>query len=157
MTAQKIIVDYFVMNYQKHISKRQVWGYEILGVWLFLVLGMTVFGRESKVYSEINLSIVGTIIERLQFNIDTRLEVIFNVFMLFPIGIAQNLINENSIHSCGFLAMGCIISGIIEVCQLVFHKGTFELVDILENSIGYVLGLLIAVYTEKKINKVRNK
>ena len=152
-----LLIVLLVLHYKKYISRRQVLGYEILGVWLCLVFGVTVFGRESMVDSEVNLSIINVVIERLKYNIDTRLELLFNLFMLFPMGVAQNLINKNSIHLCRYLIMGGAISTVIEVLQLILHKGTFELVDIVGNSMGYVLGLLVAVWIESKINKDENE
>lgn len=152
-----LLLSLLFLKYKRHISIRKVLGYETLGVWLCLILGITVFGRQSEVQSEVDFSVIGTIITKLRTNIDTRLEVLFNLFMLFPIGVAQNLINKNSIHLCRYWLMGSTISIVIEVLQLILHKGTFELVDILGNSIGYVMGLLVAVGIESKINRNGNK
>lgn len=152
-----LLICLLFLKYKRHMSIRKVLGYEFLGAWLCFVLGITVFGRQSEVQSEINFSVISTIVTKLRTNIDTRLELLFNLFMLFPIGVAQNLINKNSIHLYRYWLMGSAISIVIEVLQLILHKGTFELVDILGNSIGYVIGLLVSVGIERKINRNGNK
>lgn len=84
------------------------------------------------------------------FNHDSGLfiEICQNLIMLAPIGMLLHFLKKISVKQAAVI--GFIISSTIEFIQLVAHRGLFEWDDILHNSIGCMMGCLIAMMIEKK-------
>lgn len=58
------------------------------------------------------------------------------------------------------LAVGVLLSGMIEVSQFVFRRGLFELDDIIHNSLGCMIGCMAAnaalhFFLQRKSQRVR--
>ena len=72
------------------------------------------------------------------------LENILNIVMLLPIGIFLPLAYGKKIDWKIGLLIGCCISFSIELLQLVLCRGLFEFDDIIHNSLGFLIGILIS-------------
>ena len=75
------------------------------------------------------------------------LENILNVIMLLPLGIFLPLVYGKKIDWKVGLLIGFCISFSIELMQLVLCRGMFDVDDIIHNSLGFLIGIVI-------INKV---
>lgn len=70
-------------------------------------------------------------------------ENILNILMLLPLGIMLKLLTPNFKIKNSFY-FGLVLSATIEVTQLIFRLGLFEWDDMIHNTLGCVLGTLIA-------------
>ena len=75
---------------------------------------------------------------------DLLLENILNIVMLLPIGIFLPLAYGKKIDWKIGLLIGISISFSIELLQLVLCRGLFEFDDIIHNSLGFLIGILIS-------------
>ena len=75
---------------------------------------------------------------------DLLLENILNIVMLLPIGIFLPLAYGKKIDWKVGLLIGIGISFSIELLQLVLCRGLFEFDDIIHNSLGFLIGILIS-------------
>ncbi len=71
-------------------------------------------------------------------------QIYLNIMLFVPLGMLTcSLLNGK--RRCFWTAiLGMILSTSIELMQLYFHRGTFELDDIFNNTIGTIIGALIA-------------
>ena len=72
---------------------------------------------------------------------------ILNIIMLLPLGIFLSLVYGKKIDWKVGLLIGFCISFSIELMQLVLCRGMFDVDDIIHNSLGFLIGIVI-------INKV---
>lgn len=72
------------------------------------------------------------------------LENILNVIMLLPLGIFLPLVYGKKINWKVGLLIGFCISFSIELMQLVLCRWLFEFDDIIHNSLGFLIGILIS-------------
>lgn len=82
-----------------------------------------------------------------------------NILLFIPLGI---LLSEYYAPHCGSillrgLATGCLVSVLLEIGQLVFRIGLFELDDILNNSIGALFGSCFYALAEKRKRRFQNR
>lgn len=78
-----------------------------------------------------------------------------NILLFVPLGV---LVSEccDAYGKTTFLrvmATGCLVSAFLEISQLVFRIGLFELDDILNNTIGTILGFCFFVLA-KRLTKI---
>ena len=71
------------------------------------------------------------------------LENILNVIMLLPLGIFLPLVYGKKIDWKVGLLIGFCISFSIELMQLILCRGMFDVDDIIHNSLGFLMGILI--------------
>ena len=67
-----------------------------------------------------------------------------NILLFVPIGFLVGLVARKYRLICAVL-VGLYVSETIECAQLIWHKGTFDVNDLMNNTIGAMVGGLIAV------------
>ena len=68
-------------------------------------------------------------------------EVFWNVVLFIPIGILFMLLLTCK-HKCVIIVIiGFLLTSVIELIQLIFHRGLFEFDDIFHNTLGTVIGI----------------
>lgn len=80
---------------------------------------------------------------------------LFNFLLYIPIGFLAGLIAPKHKLLSAILA-GLFLSETIECSQLIWHKGTFDVDDLFNNTVGAFVGGLIVMLTiwiRKKTNK----
>lgn len=110
-----------------------------LGYLLFLLYG-TLFGRQKFEEFQYELSFLWEY--RLAFQ-GSRIwftQIWNNIIMFVPLGMFYGEQRCWKSGWCRALLAGCICSGMIEILQLVLKLGLFEFDDILNNSIGMMIG-----------------
>lgn len=125
--------------YKKVVSKRKSISVSGIVIYFSLIFISTVITRPVMAERVYNFKLIKTVVERITYNIDTRLELLFNICLLLPIGFLLALYDDN-VNWKKSLCIGLIISSVIEVCQFITQRGTLELTDLMGNSIGVVLG-----------------
>ncbi len=139
------IVVIVIWAYKKKVlNKEQSIGIALISIYSILILISTVLSRTVTTEKSINLDIVNTFAYRATFNIDTKLELVFNFFMLLPCGFFLPLCSKKMM-AWKALVFGICFSLIIEISQYLSRRGTFELIDLIENSCGVVMGYIIMV------------
>ena len=84
-------------------------------------------------------------------------EILMNCVMLMPVGILLPVAAGRRIHPAVALLAGVVLSGTIEVSQFIFARGLFEWDDIIHNSLGCMLGCVVANGVYKFLLKRRGR
>ena len=92
--------------------------------------------------------------DRITYNIDTKLELIFNIFLLSPIGFFISLYDDR-VRWKNAACLGMLVSLVIEICQFLTRRGIFELTDLIENTIGVVLGYIFLKFVLECVDKLK--
>lgn len=110
---------------------------------IFIVLGATLFCRRTLPYHRIETMTFWIDSEIMKGNPGvTFLDIIFNLFLLFPMGFLIAGIFR-SIKVGHILVIGLFFPFGIEVFQYILYKGISEFDDLAHNTIGCVVGWLI--------------
>lgn len=139
--------------YQKErIKASQAIAIPILIAFLLIVLGSTVFGRMQGVRrcELLPLWSYGAIIRG---NPGILQEVLLNCVLLLPAGMLLPLIFSRPLKWYQGLLFGAIVSGCIELLQLITCRGLFEFDDIIHNSIGCMVGCILCSLIWKKLKR----
>lgn len=103
----------------------------------FIVLSSTVFSRAKADAYRYDLNPFDIFVKLFNGNIDNRYEIYLNILLLLPIGfLLSSVCQKNKIALIGFT-----MSLVIEFLQLISMRGTFEVSDILLNTLGIFLGI----------------
>lgn len=144
------IILLIVLCRRKHILCSQAVAGFLLLLYLITVLGSTVFARmpgERKYQLEVfwswkkifhSVAQNGSVLQNhlLQENI-------LNLLMLFPAGFLLPLVFARKIKWYQGLLFGMAVSSGIELLQLFLCRGLFEFDDIIHNSFGCMIGVLV--------------
>ena len=150
-----MIISFIILEryYKKNkIIKTQMCFSILFIIYLLHVYGSTVFSRLPST-RKYQLEVFWSWIEILNSMNTTYpiyelfLENILNVIMLLPLGIFLSLVYGKKIDWKVGLLIGFCISFSIELMQLVLCRGMFDVDDIIHNSLGFLIGIMI-------INKV---
>lgn len=91
-------------------------------------------------------------------NVRVYKETVLNILLFIPLGLFLGAFFSSK--SMIVVAVGLLSSLLIECCQLLFKIGIFEIDDVVNNSLGAYIGLLIwelyENYSQKEKLKVRN-
>lgn len=80
-------------------------------------------------------------------------ENLLNCILLLPAGVLLPIIANHKIKWYQALAVGILVSAIIEFSQLIFMRGLFEWDDMIHNGLGCMIGCLFANIFRKKKNR----
>ena len=69
-------------------------------------------------------------------------ENLLNCILLLPVGVLLPVITNHKIKWHQALAVGILVSAIIEFSQLIFMRGLFEWDDMIHNGLGCMIGCM---------------
>ena len=146
------IISVLFLYRKKRIKASQAITFPVLIAFLLIVLGSTVFGRMPglRSYKLMPFWSYGAIIRG---DPGILQEVLLNCVLLFPAGILLPFVVNKELKWYHGLNIGMVISGCIELSQLIFCRGLFEFDDIIHNSLGCMVGCGISSWIIKKYNK----
>ena len=125
-------------------SRRIVLSQAISGLCLLVVLlmifGTTVLTRQSGPEALWRLRPFWSWARVLAGDREMLLENLLNIALLLPVGVLLPLTLRRPLRWWQGLLVGVLISSLIELSQLLWRRGLFELDDILHNSLGCLLG-----------------
>lgn len=141
------------MRYLKNGRKREYFFSLLLGIYVAIVLWITVFNRVNGQY-DVRIVPFYTYYQWLfkgeKLNICGNL--IGNILLFVPFGF---LLKESVSYSrltlkmkIFIIIMSLLFSCVIEILQLIFQKGFFEIDDLLNNTIGGSVGMMISIIME---------
>lgn len=125
----------------------------ILISYIFCILLSTVFFRQGKIDISSRVLANPIALYRGAFSDMSCLsEIILNIVLFFPIGfVVRRVSHQNGNFRKRLLIIGMMISLSIETLQVITGKGYFEVADIINNTIGCVLGGLFSSKTSNTI------
>ena len=150
-------------NGRKNLSRfSTVFKLVVLIGYMTLVLSQTWFMSSRNYERRINIDLFWSYrtsiqwIEGLQIENSRILEQIcLNILMFVPLGfLLPELFTYYAEKTWKVIIAGCLFSAVIEVGQYVLHVGLCELDDILNNTIGCFLGVLIWKIIRKVFSRV---
>ena len=139
--GQSIVIYYFINFLQKNkISKNQI---KLLWILYACVMLILLFGR-MDLGSMINLNIM----ELFNFDFMNISQIVLNFILFMPIGY---WIKNFKMKKAFILTIIFVFS--IEILQLVTHRGIFDIVDIIIDSLSIMCGYFICKKYNFKIIK----
>lgn len=151
-----------VVMYKKgSFNKFQLAACIVLSVWGALVLFLTVLGRRmnrGNINSFCNLDLFSCY-RRSFFEGDRVLlkSTLQNIAMFIPFGFVLPAILNNKHRFIVTIIISFTLSLFIETCQLLLKSGIFELDDLINNTLGAFLGVILYCVYDKIISKLRKR
>ena len=151
-----------VVMYKKgSFNKFQLAACIVLSVWGALVLFLTVLGRRmnrGNINSFCNLDLFSCY-RRSFFEGDRVLlkSTLQNIAMFIPFGFVLPAILNNKHRFIFTIIISFTLSLFIETCQLLLKSGIFELDDLINNTLGAFLGVILYCVYDKIISKLRKR
>jgi glycopeptide antibiotics resistance protein len=108
---------------------------------------MTIIGRE------VGISIIKWSLPPNYYLFFTDREILANIWLFIPLGAILYKLS----HVWKMIFFTTALSLIIEILQLTFDIGAFELADLIANSLGGVLGIIACYILEPLMNRARIK
>jgi len=142
-----------LMNGKKKIQKKKLLLYGISICYFAVVFG-AVFLSRGNVYKEINLHLFSSYLEAYH-NMSPSLirNIILNILLFVPLGVFLPLYTKKIDKIYIIIPIGFFITLIIEIIQYSTGYGIFEIADLLNNTMGVIIGY--GLY--KSYNIIKNK
>lgn len=139
-----ILVVSFI--FEQKLTKKKFNKYALLvsTMYVLAVFYMTVFSRKKNEISEYNFEIFWSYKLALS-DVGYLEQIVLNVLLFVPLGIiGASLIKNEKKYLYGIvLGIGGLISACIEILQYQLQCGLSELDDIISNTLGMFLGIVI--------------
>ena len=121
----------------------------LLVVYILLVSYITFLGRRSIGYYRYNFEIGWSYVDAfINGNMTTLVEIGINIILFIPIGfLGVFVFRKNSFWK--ILLTGISLSALMEMMQFYMQRGLAEYDDLISNTIGVVLGSVIALLVKK--------
>ena len=121
--------------------KREIVLYSLLLVYILFLMYLAVFRREPANKSIVWLDLLGGYLHPRYNSISNGL---LNLFSFIPIGVLVSLIAGR--YKIGkSMLVGLLVSGVIELSQLISRRGVFDVDDFLNDVVGAFIGGLLVV------------
>lgn len=128
--------------------KRAMAGWILLN-YVLLLLFLTVLGRRSLDYDRYNFDIFYSYRDVLTTgDAGMAIQIAANIAAFVPVGVLGSLAAKRWGFLKGLL-LGIGLSLCIETLQLIMRNGTCEVDDLISNSIGTLIGCLLALMTRR--------
>ena len=130
----------------------------ILFVWGAFVLMLTVLGRRTH-EDEYGLNLVFfDCYQKIFVGHDKAIlrSVLQNIIMFIPIGFTLSVVFKNKHSFLIPLAISFGLSLTIETCQLILDSGYFELDDLVNNTLGALIGILLYLIVSRIYRSIQN-
>lgn len=143
-----VIVIAIVAVFLAVLSDKRV-NYILLVLCILTILYLTLIARSSLTTTS-GIKIFTTFI-RVFFDAETRASVLKNVWLFIPLGAILYRISPRK----SLLLIPLFISGVIEAIQLLTKIGYCDLIDLVSNGLGGMIGSQMAKVLTETINRIR--
>lgn len=116
--------------------------FTLISFYMSYVIYLTLSGREAGSREGINLRLFSTVIVNGHLSVHG----IENILLFIPFGILIPLLWKMFRKGYRLILLAFIVSMLIEMMQLLTHRGFFELDDILLNTFGAWIGYLVVYF-----------
>lgn len=122
-----------------------------------LIVYATLFSREkSEVQNGFSLIPFITYYKAKTENIEFYREAFMNVALFFPLGCFAYCLDINGRKKWTVpIISAVILSSIIELTQYIFSLGYAEVDDVIHNTAGVIIGILVCTLTEKLLKEAK--
>ena len=125
------------------------WNLSVLIPYMFLVLAATVLTRDAGESAKYHLKLFWSYGSAFRYQ---KNQILANIVMFIPIGVFLGFEKKR-----WFVVYGVLFSILIELIQLITHRGMFELDDIFHNTCGLLLGFLGTVRIQQIVKFVKER
>ena len=131
----------------------------LLSFYISQVIGITILNRSMTEEARYDLNLIDVYRIALNGNEVFFTQLLGNVLMFIPLGILMPVCFEKVRGFIRILILSFFCSLFIETTQLFTHTGLFELVDLINNTLGGCIGYLIfeISYGIIRLNKKQKK
>ena len=131
----------------------------LLSFYISQVIGITILNRNMTEEARYDLNLMDVYRIALNGNEVFFTQLLGNVLMFIPLGILMPVCFEKVRGFIRILILSFFCSSFIETTQLLTHTGLFELVDLINNTLGGCIGYLIfkISYGIIRLNKKQKK
>lgn len=151
-----------IMKGTKKLKASKILLWSIFLIYTVIVLGATFIHRTPVMYENINLHIFSSYIKVWnRFSLLELRNIIFNILMFLPLGFVLPLLFKKceKFYITYFLGLCMTIS--IEVLQLISKRGIFEIDDIINNTLGCMIGygvvMIFLLFSKRNKKSLVNK
>ena len=151
-----------IMKGTKKLKASKILLWSIFLIYTVIVLGATFIHRTPVMYENINLHIFSSYIKVWnRFSLLELRNIIFNILMFLPFGFVLPLLFKKceKFYITYFLGLCMTIS--IEVLQLISKRGIFEIDDIINNTLGCMIGygvvMIFLLFSKRNKKSLVNK
>lgn len=147
----------FVPGLKKKLTSATVFAGLLLAFYLSQVIGITLLNRSITEEARFDLNLVEVYRIALNGNEVFFTQIIGNILMFVPFGILVPMCFVRMRGVFRMLILSFLFSIFIELTQLYTHTGLFELVDLLNNTLGGVIGYILFILPYKVYEFYENK
>ena len=115
----------------------------LLALYLSFVTTTTIFSRAPFYEAQYNLLLFWSYKAIANGESELIAQIFWNVVLFIPIGILIMLILTCKHKVKISFIVGLLLSGLIELVQLLSHRGLFEFDDIVHNTLGLFIGIAL--------------
>lgn len=128
----------------------------LLLVYVLIIVCATLLGRgESPAPRSVSLVPFASYINYVQGGTEMLRESIMNIVFFYPLGLLLGGAASEKLPRRKCLLFAFSLSLFIEVCQWMFNLGYAEVDDVMHNTLGAGLGMLVIYSTEKIVGFVK--
>lgn len=152
-----ILLSFYLYKHKK-IDKLQHKFMIALSAYVVLMLYFTVLGRYSQSYYRYDGAVFSSFLSLVEsFNMSGFTQLLINLLMMIPVSFLLMLIFKGEFRALWAMDFTIILTLTIEALQFFTRVGTFQLDDILNNTIGAVVGIIIFYIVNAVYKKKRNE
>jgi len=135
-----------ILHQHNLIDKIQRNSFAVLSMYVVALLYLTVFGRYSQSYYRYELNPFASYRQLFEsFDVFTFFQIVINLIMLIPVGFLLCLIIKSRFKYLWVVIISIILTIGVEALQFVSRCGTFEVDDLINNTVSTVFGIIIYV------------
>ena len=142
-----------LMKGTKNIEKKRLILYGISIVYAVILLG-AVFLNRSGLYGNINLKLFSSYKEAYNtMQMYLFRNIVLNILLFVPLGFLLPIYSDKLKKAYKVVGIGLAVTTIIEIIQYITKLGIFEIDDILNNTLGTLIGYSVFMMYTKTKNK----
>lgn len=124
----------------------------ILGLYLLANLYLTLLSRSPKTNRTAAWMPFWSYVETMNGDTELGIQIILNILLYIPLGYLLRF-TFPKIKAWQVIAIGCAMSALTETTQLVFKLGLFEWDDMIDNTLGTVIGVICYWGVKKMLSR----
>ncbi len=156
-SVESAMREEFMNKRKKYLSK--IISLLLLGIWFFFIIRLTISGREAIDEYRSKLALFWTVRAAWEKkDKQSWFYLVANIYVFFPLGILLPIAFPKMRKLFNVFVAGLVCSFAIEITQFFFKLGYFEFDDLINNTLGTVMGyalLIVALTLFKKYNPTR--
>jgi glycopeptide antibiotics resistance protein len=153
-----VVALFSVVLYQKgKIKLITCTSVPVLALYLSFVTTTTIFSRAPFYEAQYNLLLFWSYKAIANGELELIAQIFWNVVLFIPIGILLMLILTCKHKVKISVVVGLLLSALIELMQLVSYRGLFEFDDIVHNTLGVVIGIVLYIIVSSIVKRLTLK